>query len=288
MSWAAHDLEPYVIQRHTRIKVAFVPLLIGSYSPDLMSKWFVYGIHLGGWRLKASDPATFHRGWPGVGFTHSLLYGVVVCFIFWRLFGSKTWGISFLIGQWAHALTDTGDTVGTMLFFPWTLHVHFGAWAYAGQTGRFTDAAAYFSGPGAVWDAFWIVYGLFCWRVITRDYFERHVFPEDSFWKKLNRVLPKSALLVTYRAAFFYGTSRWICVDALGPRGPPLSIRPLLGRPALGKRGAFGPLHVAGRQCCAGRRHRRSLLLRGMDSPRQETRRDQRRLVMEVDAMGKG
>ena len=29
------------------LKVAFVPLLIGSYSPDMMTKWFVYGIHLG-------------------------------------------------------------------------------------------------------------------------------------------------------------------------------------------------------------------------------------------------
>ncbi len=33
MSWAAHDLEPYSIQRHLGIKVAFIPLLIGSYSP---------------------------------------------------------------------------------------------------------------------------------------------------------------------------------------------------------------------------------------------------------------
>ena len=123
-----------------------MPLLLGSYAPDMMSKWFEYGIHIGGYDLKASDPVQFHRGWPGVGFTHSLLYGVVWCLIFWRVFGSKTWGISFLIGQWAHAITDTGDTVGTMLFFPWTIHTHFGAWAYAGQTGRTTDAAAYFSG----------------------------------------------------------------------------------------------------------------------------------------------
>jgi hypothetical protein len=24
----------------------------------------------------SGDPAAFHRGWPGVGFTHSLLFGV--------------------------------------------------------------------------------------------------------------------------------------------------------------------------------------------------------------------
>ena len=179
MSWAAHDLEPYAFQRHLKLKVAFVPLLIGSYSPDMMTKWFVYGIHIGPWDLKAHDPAKFHRGWPGLGFTHSLLYGVVICLIFWKGLGSKNWGVAFLIGQWAHALTDAGDTVGTMLFFPWTFHVHFDAWAYAGQTGRLTDAAAYFSGLGGMWDAVWIVYGLVSWQVLTRSYFETHVFTAD-------------------------------------------------------------------------------------------------------------
>ena len=77
MSWAAHDLEPYGLQRHLKLKAAFVPLLLGSYSPDMMTKWFVYGIHIGGWDLKASNPVQFHRGWPGFGFTHSFLYGIV-------------------------------------------------------------------------------------------------------------------------------------------------------------------------------------------------------------------
>jgi hypothetical protein len=35
MSWVSHDLEPYVIQRYMGKKVAFVPLLLGSYAPDL-------------------------------------------------------------------------------------------------------------------------------------------------------------------------------------------------------------------------------------------------------------
>jgi hypothetical protein len=56
MSWAAHDLEPYAFQRHLKLKVAFVPLLIGSYAPDMMTKWFVYGVHIGPWDLKASNP----------------------------------------------------------------------------------------------------------------------------------------------------------------------------------------------------------------------------------------
>jgi len=148
LSWAAHDLEPYAFQRHLGLKVAFVPLLIGSYAPDLMTKWFVYGIHLGPWELKASNPAQFHRGWPGFGFTHSLTFGLLIGLVIWKVFGSRLWAISFVIGHWAHSLTDMGDTVGTMLFFPWTFHFHVDAWAYAGQTGRYTDAAAYFSGLG--------------------------------------------------------------------------------------------------------------------------------------------
>ena len=211
MSWAAHDLEPYAIQaHHSRLKIAFVPLLLGSYAPDLMTKWYVYGIHLGPWDLKADNAAQFHRGWPGLGFTHSFLYGAVIGLIFWKGLGSKNWGISFMIGQWAHALTDAGDTVGTMLFFPWTYHVSVGAWAYAGQTGRLTDAAAYFSGLGGMWDLVWIVVGLYSWQVLTRSYFETHVFTADAFWPKVNRFVPMTALLVAYRAAFFYGTSRWI------------------------------------------------------------------------------
>ena len=150
MSWAAHDLEPYAIQKHLGLKVAFVPLLIGSYSPDLFTKWFVYGITIFGFELKADNPAQFHRGWPGVGFTHSLVFGMFVGLVLWKLV-NPIWGLSFMIGQWAHSLTDVGDTVGTMLFFPWTQNIHIGAWAYAGQTGRLTDAGAYFSGLGCMW-----------------------------------------------------------------------------------------------------------------------------------------
>src|SRR5262249_9782445 len=196
--------------RHVRLRLAFVPLLLGSYSPDMMSKWFVYGVHVGHLKLKAHNAAQFHRGWPGLGFTHSLIYGVAVCLIFWKLLGSKNWGISFLIGQWAHALTDTGDTVGTMLLFPWTFHFHLGMWAYADQLGRMTDAAAYFSSLGSMWDAVWIVYGVLSWQVLKRSYFEQHVFTADAFWSKANKLVPVTALLVLYRGAFFYGTSRWI------------------------------------------------------------------------------
>jgi membrane-bound metal-dependent hydrolase YbcI (DUF457 family) len=210
VSWAAHDLEPYAIQRHLGVRVAFLPLLIGSYAPDLATKWFVYGINLFGHELKADDPVQFHRGWPGFGWTHSLLFGAVVGVILWKVVGSAIWGSSFTIGHWAHSITDVGDTVGTQLFFPWTQHIHVDAWAYAGQAGRFVDAAAYFSGLGHIWDLVWIVYGLISWRVLTRSYFYETIAAADGFWRWLGRWLPEAALLAIYRAAFFYGTCRWI------------------------------------------------------------------------------
>ena len=211
MSWAAHDLEPYVIQRHLGRRIAIVPLLIGSYAPDMLSKWFVYGITVFGIELKATDPATFHRGWPGVGFTHSLAFGVVLALVIFLVSRNRIWAFSFVIGQWSHALTDMGDTVGTMLFFPFTTHqFSVGAWAYAGQTGRYIDAGAYFSGLGWVWDGVWVVWGLLSWRVLTQDYFRTTIVPADGIWGWGSRYLPEVALLALYRASFFYGTTRWL------------------------------------------------------------------------------
>ena len=102
MSWAAHDLEPYAFQKHFGKRVAFIPLLIGSYSPDIMTKWFVYGVDIIGLGLKADNPQQFHRGWPGVGFTHSLFYGILLALLIYLVSRNRIWAYSFLIGHWAH------------------------------------------------------------------------------------------------------------------------------------------------------------------------------------------
>jgi membrane-bound metal-dependent hydrolase YbcI (DUF457 family) len=211
MSWVAHDLEPYVLQRHLGKRVAIIPLLIGSYAPDLLTKWFVYGIGLFGHELKADDPAQFHRGWPGAGFTHSLTFGVVIALVILLLSRNRIWALSFLLGQWSHALTDTGDTVGTMLFFPFsTHHCSIGAWVYAGQTGRFNDAGAYFSGPGFVWDGVWVVLATVGWQTLTRGYFEKTIVPADPLWTWATAVLPLALCLALYRTSYFYGVCRWV------------------------------------------------------------------------------
>ena len=210
MSWAAHDLEPYVIQKHLGRKVAFVPLLIGSYAPDMTSKWFVYGVGAFGVEIKADDPAQFHRGWPGVGFTHSMMFGVLIGLILFAIWRNPVVAYSFVIGQWAHVLTDTGDTVGTMLLFPFTDHLFsVGAWAYAGQTGRYMDAGAYYSGLGFVWDGVFVVWGILSWRVLTRGYFRETVAVADPFWRWAGGSLSETTLVTLYRTSFFYGIARW-------------------------------------------------------------------------------
>jgi hypothetical protein len=187
-----------------------VPLLIGSYAPDMASKWFVYGISLFGLELKAGNPAQFHRGWPGAGFTHSLFFGVLIGLVLYAVWRNKVVAYSFVIGQWAHAFTDAGDTVGTMLLFPFTDHLFAaGAWAYAGQTGRYVDAGAYFSGLGLVWDGIFVVWAILGWRVLTRGYFRTTVMAADPFWRWAGRHLSETTLVALYRASFFYGVARW-------------------------------------------------------------------------------
>ena len=58
MSWATHDVEPYVIKRHVArlerrigFKLSFMAILLGSWGPDLMTKWIVYGVKLGGFEI---------------------------------------------------------------------------------------------------------------------------------------------------------------------------------------------------------------------------------------------
>jgi hypothetical protein len=211
MSWAAHDLEPYVFQRHlgNGVAISFVAVLLGSWGPDLLTKWFVYGVTLVGVHAKADDPVRFHRGWPGVGFTHSLTFGLALGALVFLATRSRPWALGLTLGIWMHVLSDTGDTVGSMLFFPWTHHFTLGAWAYAGQTGRIPDAAAYYSGLGFVWDALWIVLAVACWPVLRRSYFFERVVPADGFWAWTGRRLPDDVLLALYRGAVFFGVCRF-------------------------------------------------------------------------------
>jgi membrane-bound metal-dependent hydrolase YbcI (DUF457 family) len=212
MSWAAHELESYVIQRHTKVKVSYLAILLGCLGPDLATKFPVYGLRIGGFRFRAvSQPWQYHRGWPGVGFTHTLIFAIVVAvFVLWK-FQSREWALGLLLGVAAHVFTDMFDSVGTMLFFPFTTqHYTTGMWAYAAQQGRYGDAAAYYSSLGGVWDTLWLVVAIAHWRVLKGDYFFSVVMPVDPAWAWLRRKFGMSdrAMLALYRSYFVYGASR--------------------------------------------------------------------------------
>ena len=99
-----------------------------------------------------------------------------------------------------------------MLFFPFTTELFsIGAWAYAGQTGRLTDAGRLLQ---RLWlrfgDGVWILWGILSWRVLTRTYFRETVMEADGFWRWASKYFSETALITLYRGAFFYGTTRWI------------------------------------------------------------------------------
>ena len=211
MSWVAHDVEPYVIQRHLGVRISFLAVLFGSWSPDLITKWLVYGMDVGFANLHVNNPSDFHRSWPGVGPMHSPIFGVLLAVVVYAVTRHKGWALGLMIGLWSHSFSDTLDTKGTMLFFPLTNYrVSFDAWAYAAESGRGLDTAAYFSCLGFVWDGFWLALTAVHWKVLRADYFHDTVMPADPVWGWMGRYLPAPALLVLYRGALFYGAGRWV------------------------------------------------------------------------------
>ena len=118
------------------------------------------------------------------------MVGVLVAlFVLWK-FKSREWYLGLLVGTAAHVLTDTFDSIGTMVFFPFTLqHYSNGMWAYAAQQGPNGDGAAYYSSLGGVWDLLWLVISLANWRVLKRSYFFDQVVPDDPVWGWLKRRL---------------------------------------------------------------------------------------------------
>ena len=219
MSWAAHEFENYFLQRHVGVKASFVGIALGTLAPDLFTKFFVY---------QSDDPAGFHRGWPGVGFTHSLIFGFFLAVVLLALTRSRNLALGVLIGQWAHVFTDIADTAGVMPFFPFSTEpVTISMWKHAAAEGRYGDAAAYYSSLGGVWDLFWfVVVVLFARRALRSDYFRHTVIPADPrTWEWLGRRLRLSerGLLLLYRGLFFYGFGRmltWFLYARFGARTP--------------------------------------------------------------------
>jgi membrane-bound metal-dependent hydrolase YbcI (DUF457 family) len=207
MSWAAHEFEDYFIQKHIGVKASFLAICTGTYLPDAVTKHLVY--------LHGNDAAHYQRGWPGVGFTHSLMWGVVIAVLVLAVTRSRSWALGILIGEWAHVVTDVSDTAGVMAFFPFsTDNVTIGMWKHSASQGRGGDGASYYSGLGGIWDLFWFfMVVIFAREVLRTDYFRQVVVPTDpKAWAFLQRRLhlTENGLLAFYRALFLFGAVRMV------------------------------------------------------------------------------
>jgi hypothetical protein len=218
VSWAAHQFEIYAVQAHLpakmRGRVSFFGIFLGDFTPDFFAKFWVYGFTINGTHYGASVPHKWHRGFPGMGFTHTLFFGFLCAALIWLWKRNRGFTVGYLLGFAAHALTDVNDSVGTMLLFPMSwLNWSVETWAYAAtvEGGKYLDAAAYYSSLGLVMDLFWLVVVLCSWRVLTREYWRTNVVPADArTWAWLGRWIPERGLVALYQATFFYGVCRLI------------------------------------------------------------------------------
>ena len=217
MSWAAHQFEYYALQGHLPKRwagrVSFLAIAVGDQTCDFFGKLWAYGFDVDGTHYGPEQPAQWHRGWPGLGVTHSILWAFVLAAVVFVLTRNRAWTTGVLLGAAVHVMTDIGDSVGTLLAFPIsTRNFSIGMWAY-GVTpeGRSLDAAAYYSSLGFVMDVLWLVVALTNWRCLTRDYWRTTVVPADpGAWAWLGRRLPERVLVTLYRSWFVYGTCRLV------------------------------------------------------------------------------
>ncbi|HET9601781.1 MAG TPA: metal-dependent hydrolase, partial [Acidimicrobiales bacterium] len=162
----------------------------------------------------ASVPHQWHRGWPGMGFTHSVAFGLVAATITWIWRRNRAVTVGVAIGCVVHVLADVGDTAGVMVLFPFsTTSFTLRLWAYGATAGggKFLDAAAYYSSLGLIADLVWLLGLLVSWRALTRQRWLTEVVPaEPRLWARLSRTMPEPALLALYRGLFFFGLCRMI------------------------------------------------------------------------------
>ena len=59
-------------------KISWFAIFFGDFTPDFLAKFWVYGITINGHHYGATKPYQWHRGWPGMGISHTLFFGILV------------------------------------------------------------------------------------------------------------------------------------------------------------------------------------------------------------------
>ena len=141
MSWLAHFTEQVVFKKHMP-KLDLRWLLIGGMAPDALGllKILIYT------RVLEYEQ---HRGME-FGAMHTLFFGFLIAGIVYFYYLRKNnwirndvaimWSVSVLIGEFSHIISDSFDSKGCMLFWPYlTEQYGIGFWEYRAHYGLSND-----------------------------------------------------------------------------------------------------------------------------------------------------
>jgi membrane-bound metal-dependent hydrolase YbcI (DUF457 family) len=167
MSVTAHLTEQFVLKKHFN-KLNIRWLILGSYIPD-------------GWgidRLFMLFNTAMHRD-IGFGWLHSLSLPVLISLPIYFLFGRWAF-ISFLLSVELHVLTDTLDSLGVMLFWPFdTTKYSLDIWPWYDQ-GTLVDLRIYFTYPSSL--AFESIFLIWAVYLIIKEGNGSFVKGLKNFW----------------------------------------------------------------------------------------------------------
>lgn len=189
MCWLAHLTEQFIFKKHAgRLDLRW--LLVGATVPDVFGllKVAIYTGLIDHKQHRSGQLGTFHTPFFGV----LMALGVYLFYLHgagWRPnLRAKLMTLSVLVGQWSHIISDSFDSKGCMLFYPFSkTRYPMGFWEYRADRGLVNDFIYFHWGQPyapiiefgfAAWAA-WILYrdGTLQWG--------RMVIPVPALYPKL-------------------------------------------------------------------------------------------------------
>jgi len=108
----------------------------------------------------------YHR-LPPIGIGHTFPVPGVIAIAIWLLKG-KTEAISFYVGAVSHVISDTLDSVGCMLLYPFSTKLFpAGLWVYTVQEGLWNDLVSFYTQPWGL--GIELFFGIWASVIIIKD-----------------------------------------------------------------------------------------------------------------------
>lgn len=141
MCWLAHITEQLIFKKHAA-KLDLRWLLVGGTVPDIFGllKVAIYAGLIDYQQHRGGQLGTFHTPFFGL-----LMASLIYLFYFrnshWKpTVRAKLAAISLLVGQWSHIVSDSFDSKGCMLLYPFSkVRYPIGFWEYRADRGLVND-----------------------------------------------------------------------------------------------------------------------------------------------------